>query len=393
MPQTSTNLQALLTSLRDAEKDSMLVLDQITLGATSAAALLDLFAQQLAITSFTLEDVQLPPSVTGTEFTLSGGHADVTLDVRFTEIGGEIAIEALFRAPAIAALRKALPALPADFFTAIKGSGGTARVSVPGLTGSLALTSARYGVAGRVTPSSGLVTTSAAPRVDGQASPPDGAKGLLVEVPTATSGARVAPLAGSWTLRDLGWLMPGLALLAPFQGILPVDRLGLRGFELSLYPDAPNLSSISLDVADATDPSQPLWTAAGKKVKLTDVIVTVDLMISADGALSVPGTGSVQGNFLLGSLILNAQIPCPPTAVWSLTAYPDLSLKSLGEIAKLLPDGSSFHELLPADLAGLGDFAFTYLRIAVDVSTFSLIEFTIALTSTAPWKLVPDVSS
>jgi hypothetical protein len=393
MPQTSAILQALFTSLRDAKKGTTLVLGQATLGATSAAALLDLFTQQLAITSFTLEDVQLPASVTGTEFVVSGGHADVTLDVRFTEIRGEVAIEALFRAPTIAALRKAFPALAADFFNAIEGSGGTARVSVPGLAGSLALTSARYGVAGRVTPSSGLVTASVAPRVDGQASPPSGAKGLLVEVPTAASGAHVAPLAGAWTFGDLGWLMPGLALLAPFQGILPVERLGLRRFDLSLYPDAPSLSSISLDVADTADPGQPLWTAAGGKVQLTDVVVTADLMISADGALSVPGTGSVQGNFRLGSLILDAQIPCPPAGVWSLTAYPDLSLKALDDIATLLPGGSSFHDLLPADLAGLGGFAFTYIRIAVDVSKFSLVEFTIALASTTstPWKLIPGV--
>jgi uncharacterized protein DUF6603 len=391
MPQTSAIIQALFTSLRNARKGTTLVLDRATLEVTSAAALLDLFTQQLAITSFTLEDVQLPESVTGNEFAVSGGHADVTLDVRFTEIRGEVAIEALFRATAIAALQKAFPALPADFFVAIDSSGGTARVSVPGLTTSLTLTSPRYGIAGRVAPISGLVTMSAAPRVDGQAAPPDGPRELLVEVPTAVSGARVAPLATGWTFDDLAWLMPGLALLAPFEHILPIKRLGLRGFGLSLYPDAPSLSSITLDVADTARPGQPLWTAAGDKVKLTDVVLTVDLMISSDGVLSVPGTGSVQGNFLLGSLLLEAQIPCPPTAVWSLTAYPDLSLTALDEIATLLPGGSSFHDLLPAGLAALGDFAFTYIRIAVDVSAFSLVEFTIALTSTASWKLVPGV--
>lgn len=263
---------------------------------------------------------------------------------------------------------------------------------MPGLGAPLVFTSPRYGVAGLVTPIAGLVITSVAPHLDGQASPPAGDKGLLVEGQAAT-GYRLAPLAGAWTFGDLGWLMPGLALLAAFPGIISTESLGLRGFGLNLDPQTPGLSSISLDVADTTDPAKPLWSAAGGKIQLTDVVVTLDLTYSDDGAaLLLTGTGSVQGNFRLGSVVLSAQLPSPPTGIWSLTAYPNLSLSVLDDIASLLDGGSSqLNSLLPARLADLGSFEFSYLRIAVDAGTFSLVEFTFALTSTAPWPLVPGV--
>ena len=213
-----------------------------------------------------------------------------------------------------------------------------------------------------------------------------------MEVQTATTGYRVAPLASAWTFEDLGWLMPGLGLLAAFPSIIGTENLGLRGFDLNLYPDAPSFSSISLDVADTTCPAKALWSAAGGKVQLTDVIVTLNLTYSADLALSLPGNGSVQGNFRLGSIALNAQIPFPPTGIWSLTAFPNLSLSVLDDIASLLDGGTSqLNELLPAELAGIGSFEFTYIRLAVEMRKFSLVEFTFALSSTARWPLVPDV--
>ena len=69
MPETSVILQELLTALSGARQGTTLVLDQATLGPTSAASLVDLFTTELQITSFTLADVQLPASVTGTGFT------------------------------------------------------------------------------------------------------------------------------------------------------------------------------------------------------------------------------------------------------------------------------------------------------------------------------------
>ena len=290
------------------------------------------------------------------------------------------------------------PSLPGDFFNAIAISGETASVSIPGLVTPLTLTSPRCGVIALVIPNTGVVTTSLAPRVDGQAGPqvdsqaarPDAAKELLVELQTATSGYRVARLAGTWTFDDLGWLVPGLRLLQELRPIIPTDSIALRGFDVNLYTGAPGLSSISVDVADKTEPDKALWSAAGGKVELTDVVVALDLAYSADNTLSLPGTGSVQGNFRLGPITLSAQIPYPPAGIWSVTAYPDVSLPGLDDLASLLGI-TSLRDLLPAGLADIGSFELTYLRLAVDISSFSLVEFTVGLESTRQWKLIQGV--
>jgi hypothetical protein len=392
MPETSGILQELLTALTDARQGTTLVLSQATLGATSAAALLNLFSRDLQITSFTLDDVSLPASVTGSSFVASGHQGDVTLDLTFSDLAGAVAMEALFRAAAIATLQQAFPALPGDFFAGIEESGATATVSVPGLVPRLTLTSARYGVDGLVTPSSGLVTTAIAPHADGQAAAPGGPQGLRVEIETATTGYRLAPLASPWTFGDLGWLVPNLQLLSAFPDIIPTGNLALRLFDLSLYTYAGSLSSISLDVADATDPAAPLWSAADGKVELTDVLVTIDLTYAADDTLELAGTGSVQGRFRLGTIDLTAQIPFPPSGIWSLTAYPHLPLPTLSDIATLVNGGSEqLDAALPARLGDIGHFEFSYLRLAIDAGAFSLAEFTIGLSSTAAWPLIPDV--
>lgn len=392
MPQTSAVLQELLRRLNRAKQGTTLVLDQVTLGPTDAAALLDLFADQLQIPSFTLHDVRLPDSVTGTDFTVSGHDANVTLELTFTDSSGEVAIEALFHATGIAALRQELPGLPAGFFTPITVSGSTATVTVPGLAGPVTFASPRYGVDGMVLPNSGLMTTSLAARVDGQISSPAKPKGLLVEVQADMNAYHVAPLAAAWSFDDLGTLLPDLPILAAISRVIPAGGLGLGSFSLYLCGDAPEMSSIALGVADIADPARPLWSAAGGKIKLTDVVVTLNLTYSGTGALALTGEGSVQGDFLLYTVPLSVEIPSPPAGIWSLTAYPNLSLSVLDDIGWLLGyDSQQFSNLLPAQLATIGGFELSYLRIAVDAGTFSLNEFTFAVTSSQPWTLVPDV--
>ena len=392
MPETSVILQELLTALTNAKQGTTLVLDQVTLGPTSAAALLDVFTYELQISSFTLDDVQLPAAVTGTQFTASGHDANVTADLTFTDSSGEVAIEALFHAPAITTLQAEFPALPSGFFTSIQVSGTTAAVTVPGLAGTLAFTSPRYCVAGSVRPDAGLMVTSVAARVDGQASSSSGDKGLLVEVRTDVSSYHVAPLAGGWSFGDLGALLPpGMGLLASIP-LISTDNIGLRSFSLYLYRDAPQMSVVSLDVADITSPDKPLWSALGDKLQLTDVVVNLNLTYDDQGALALTGDGSVQGNFLLNTIALSVQIPSPPTGVWALTAYPNLSLNVLDDIGWLLGyDAQQLNDLLPAQLATLGGFELSYLRVAVNAGTFSLAEFTFAITTTQPWTLIPGV--
>lgn len=391
MPETSVILQELLTALSGARQGTTLVLDQATLGPTSAASLVDLFTTELQITSFTLADVQLPASVTGTGFTVSGHDPNVTLDLTFTDSTGEVAIEALFSAPGIAALRQEFPHLPTGFFAPITVAGGTATVSVPGLAGPLTFPSPRYGVAGTVTPSSGLMTTSIAAQVDGQSSSPVASPGLQVQVQADIQGYQVAPLASSWSFDELGALLPGLGILAAIP-LISTENLGLKSFGLYLYGAAPDMSSIILDVADITDPAKALWSALGGKIQLTDVIVTLNLTYSSTNALTLTGTGSVQGNFLLDTVVLSVEIPSPATGIWSLTAYPNLSLPVLDNIGWLLGyDSQQFNSLLPAQLGTIGGFQLSYLRIAVNASTFSLAEFTFAVISSQPWTLIPGV--
>lgn len=388
MPESSVVLQELLTALTDAAHGTTLVLDRATLGTTSAATLLDLFAHRLSVSSFTLDDVSLPSSVTGDSFVAAGHQGEVTLDLTFMDLLGAVAIEALFHAPAIGPLQRAFPVLPPDFFADIEAAGDEATVRVPGVVSRLTFTAARYGVDGLVMPSSGLVTTSIAPHVGGRVTPPGGSRELRVALETATGGYRLAPRGDPWTFDDLGWLVPNLGVLAAFPAIIPTANLALRGFGLTLCTFAPSLSSISLDVADATDPAKPLWSAVDGKVELTDVIVTIDLTYDA-GALTIAGTGAVQGNFRLGAMALRTQIPFPPTGIWSLTAYPNLALPTLSDLATLV--SGDLDAALPAGLGEIGRFELSYLRVAVNAATFSLAEFTIGLTSTAPWRLIPDV--
>jgi len=386
-------LQALLGSLKaSTSQDGTLNLDEATLHGTTAVSLLTLFSEQLQITSFTMLDTKLPPSVTGNQFTISGHDATVGLDVTFGDNLGEVAIEALFTAPDTATLRTRFSVLPAGFFSPISVTGGAASVTIPGVRVPLTFSSPRYGVVGLATPSSGLLTTTIAPRVDGQVAPPSGSKGLLAEIQTTVTGYRIAPLGDPWTFDDLAWLTPGLAFLDAFPEIIGTQDLGLKVFDMTLYSDAPEWSSVSFDVADIADPAKPLWTAADGKVKLTDVIVTLDLTYDDSGALVLPGTGSVAGNFLLGSLALTAEIPSPPTGVWSLTAFPNVGLSVLNDIASLLDGGSGeMSTLLPAKLDEIGGFEFTYVRIAVNAGAFALQEFTFALESTKTWPLIPEV--
>ena len=391
MSPTSDILPDLLTALTSARQGTTLELNEATLRATAAAPLLDLFAQQLQIPSFTLRDVELPVKVTGTEFVISGHDATVALEVTFAEAFGEVAIEALFHAQTITALKGKFPTLPGDFFSAIQVAGETAAVTVPGLDGPLTFSAPRYGVTGLAIPSSGLLTTSVAPRVDGLVSLATGTKKLLVVIETGTTGYRVAPLADAWTFGELGELMPGLDLFAVFPAIIGTGNLGLRTFSLTLYTYLKR-GSVSFDVFNRLNPAEPLWSAADGKIELVDVLVTLDLEYSDDLMLSLPGTGSVLGNFLLGSTTLAVEIPSPGTGTWSLTAFPNADLPDLGDLATLLSDGSQFNEIMPADLAGIGGFELTYLRIAVNTEgKFSLEEFTFALASTKPWPLIPGV--
>ena len=361
--------------------------------------MLELFSEQLQIASFTLNEVQLPPEVTGDTLAISGAEQGVSLVLSFQDVQdaqGVLAIRALFQAPTLTPLQALFTKLPAGFFKEIVVDGAGASVAVPGLA-TLHFASPSYGVVGIVTPSSGLVTEWIAPRVDGQVSPPSGIKGLFVELQTATSGCRIAPLTDGWSFDDLGWLMPKLGILGAFPDIIPTKGLGLKSFDLNLYPQAPSLSSLSLDVADIKNPTKPLWSAAGGKVELTDVNVTLALTYPASAELALAGSGSVQGNFKFGrpgnQFVLQAQIPFPLSGVWSLTAFPNLSLEEgLEDLATLLDSGASFSGVMPAGLSDVLDkVELTYLRIAVSAEPFNLVEFTFALGLRKPWPLIPNV--
>jgi hypothetical protein len=389
MTTPSAALQSLLASLQKAKQGTTLVLDAGSLGQTPGAVLLQLLSEQLQLSTLTLEAVNLPASVTDDMLAVSGSGTGITIALLFQDVQGEVGVQALFQATAIAPLQAQLTALPASFFSDVTVSGVTASVTVQGLAATLSFSSPLYGAVGLATPCSGLVTTSLAPRVDGTVSPPSGAKGLFVELAAATTGYRIAPLSGAWAFSDFAWLLTGLDILGAFPSIIPTNGLGLSRFDLSLLPTSPGLSSLAMEVADIAHPTQPLWSAVGGKVQLTDVTVTLGLTYSKAGVISITGTGSVQGHFSLGSIALQAQIPFPLNGVWSLSAHPNLSLSVLDDLGTLIGGGSQLAAILPPDLSTLGNFALTYVHLAVDAQTFSLVDFTFAVGSTATWKLIP----
>ncbi|HEX4832094.1 MAG TPA: DUF6603 domain-containing protein [Trebonia sp.] len=392
MPQTSAILAELLTALGHARQGAALVLSPATIGATSAAPLLDLLAGELALAALTLDGVTLPAGVAGGELAVSGRLGDVTVDLSFTDAGGEVACQALLRADGIPVLRRAFPALPDAFFAPVTVAGATATVTAPGLGGPLAFSAPRYALAGVAAPSSGLVTTSLAVQVEGTVATAAGPRAAVVQVQADIGGYLIAPGGGGWSFGDLGALLPGLGLLAAIPAIIAPGNLALTSFSLYLCRDAPGLSGLVLDIADATSPGAPLWTAAGGKIALTDVVVTLDLTYDDAGALALTEDGAVEGNFLLGAVELSASVPSPPTGTWSLTAYPDLELPGLGDIGALLGgDGQQLAALLPAGLGDIGGFTLSYLRVAVNAGTFSLAELSVALRSSQPWVLVEDV--
>ena len=388
-PESSPTLKALLSSL--GTSNGGLSLDSSTLTGTGAESLLTLFEDRLQIDAFQLDGVQLPAAVTDSTLHASGSSEGVTLDLTFQDVGGEVAIEALFHAPALAPLKQAFPKLGEAFFKRIADSDATARVTVPGLE-KLTIASPSYGVIGRVTPVGGFSITSIAPRVDGQLAP-NGPGGLAVELETDSAAYRIA--ARDWTFAELPPLLGDLAVLDVLADtMLPKDSLVLRSFELILYSGAPGLSSLTLDVAHSDDPDgtarKPLWLV-GDAVHMTDVVVRLDLTYASSGALLLAGTGWVEGKFELGTskMELDAQIPFPTSGIWSLTAYPNVSLPGLGDIVSLFDGGST--DSLPAGMDDIGSLELTYLRLAIHGDPFALSGITAGLGTSEKWTLIPGV--
>ncbi len=138
-------------------------------------------------------------SVTGSDFTVISGHDPiVTLELTFTDNCGEVAIGACLRPR-----HRGPPAgvsAPAQRFLHSHHGFRRHRHRQRARTGRrLTFPSPRYGVAGMVTPNSGLMTTSIAARVDGQSSSPVASPGLLVQAQADVQGYQVAPLASSWS--------------------------------------------------------------------------------------------------------------------------------------------------------------------------------------------------
>ena len=282
MTAPSPELQGLLEALQRAQAASpegALTLDASTLTGAAGEALLGVF-NELQLTSFTLSsDVVLPASLSGDVLVVRGAHQGLTVEITFEDLDDrDPAVRALFQAPQLRAITDAFSALPADFYAGIAVDGAAPSVTVPCVRGPLTLADATYGLEGTATDASGFVTYALQPCIEGQVSPPSGPRTLRITLPTPTSGFVLAPPENAaWSFDDLGWLVPDLGLVAAIPSILPAHTLGLRAFSLSLWPDAPGLSSVTIDVADGADPSKALFSAADGKVELTDVSVAFDL--------------------------------------------------------------------------------------------------------------------
>src|SRR4029453_1268618 len=147
MSQPSTLLQALLVAFETAKGNgTLLVLNASTLQATKATALLDLFANDLQISSYMLDPVQLPTAVTDDTLTISCTTSTVSATFSFQDINGEIAIQAVFQATQMATLARAFPALGIAFFSGVTMAGANATVTVQGMPATLSFASPVYSV-------------------------------------------------------------------------------------------------------------------------------------------------------------------------------------------------------------------------------------------------------
>jgi hypothetical protein len=395
MAEPAVVLPALLTKLQAAVQNGNLVIDQSTLSVSGGDLLLQTMREQLRTASFTLANVVLPQVVIGDRLDITGTGQNLTVTCSFHEIDGEIAVHAVFEAGTPALLLQVFPVLPTTFFDALTTmSEASATITIPGLVPDLAFAAPRYGVVALALPSSGLVITSRVPRLAGQVTAQEGPKALLIELETETSFTRVAPPpdapAGDWGFADLAWLMDGLGLLARLAEltvILPATGLALRSFELILATEVPELSAVTIEIADLTDPTQPLWQALDGKIKLTDVVVTLDL--TPGTGLALAGSGTISGDFSIGTLALSGQIPFPQTGEARLSAFPNLSLAFLDDLESLLPDAARFADILPEGLSALASFQLSYVDLAIDIGKLSLAEFSFTLRSTETWTLIP----
>jgi len=398
----SQQLDALRQTLQTAidQHSGQLPLNVLT--GTVGEPLLELFSDYYNISTFTLTANVILSPVENMTLTVTGSGPINTktadLSLMFWDLNGQIKIRALFQNPDFQALSDMFPSLPSDFFQGIKTPGTMPTVDIVYGTPTLKFSNAIYGVSGYVVPASDLNVMFIAPQIQGDIAGPSGPIALGMELASQTNGWYLYSVKdGVWGYPELNWLLPDVQVTENFPGIVSADAVNVSQFQLYFYPDAPSFSFLCLKVVDKTNPDNPIWVADEGKIKLMNVLVGIGLNNTPQKITgNSPSSGFVQGDFMLGSVELIVQIPYPLNdGPWVVVSYPDLPLADgLKDIAVLLDSGQSFDDLMPAGLAKvLNAFELSYLYLAVEPTKFALDQFTMRLSTTNPWNLIPNVLS
>ncbi|MET0553828.1 MAG: LysM domain-containing protein [Vicinamibacteria bacterium] len=177
---------------------------------------------------------------------------------------------------------------------------------------------------------------------------------------------------------------------------LPADWLRLDGFRIDGFYAGFDLKEHRLDVFSAsvtTKGAPTVWKLIPGVLELRELSgsLLVQRVKEGGGQIRTDVSGAVGGTFVIAdTVVLTADLPLPIGAGnWVLQTGAEVPLPSLGDLARFV-GGADLAAILPGGLGDIGAFTLTALRFVVDPAVPSLVDFSFAVESSKPWRLIPD---
>lgn len=211
---------------------------------------------------------------------------------------------------------------------------------------------------------------------------------IAIDVGFGTSLSSIGLVPGaSVTFGQLAGVFPALPVLSVVPDALKsVNGLEIDLFAVQLTPDRSSFRRLSVVIASTPGASLD-WTIIPGVLVLRAVTLTLTVVADSSGNLSY--SGSLQAGLTLGSLVISVSVYLPiGTTPWTITAYPDVALPDLGDLASLL-GGQSLASMLPAQLGAIGGFTLGSLQATIDPATVSVLSVGFGLSSTSSWPIIP----